>query len=230
MLTMLSSRNRIIRGLSLLVFFASIFMFVSAGWIQIKAYTAQLLLNNAWSRTLDNTAINRKEYFFKPWSWADTWPVARMTVPKFNIDYLILDGMHGQSLAFGPGRVTNQEVFGENLPVVSSHVSVNHSIPLPNHSRIIAGHKDTHFKFLEHLIIGDIVRIQNDQGSWTEYTVSNTEVSVPVDGRIPISDSKNEISLITCYPFTPTVLPSDKRYIVTLSPAQKEVISINDLI
>jgi sortase A len=42
-------------------------------WIPAKACLAQVLLERAWHRALDGESAPR------PWSWADTWPVARIT-------------------------------------------------------------------------------------------------------------------------------------------------------
>ena len=41
----------------------------------------------------------------KPWSWADTWPVARIAVPRLGRHAIALAGSSGQALAFGPGHV-----------------------------------------------------------------------------------------------------------------------------
>ena len=39
----------------------------------------------------------------KPWSWADTWPVARIIVPRIGRSAIALAGASGQALAFGLG-------------------------------------------------------------------------------------------------------------------------------
>ena len=49
-------------------------------WIQAKAWLAQSLIAHAWARTLSG------ERQAKPWPWADTWPVARLTVPRLGIE------------------------------------------------------------------------------------------------------------------------------------------------
>jgi len=41
----------------------------------------------------------------KPWSWADTWPVARIEVKRLHASAIVLAGSSGQALAFGPGHV-----------------------------------------------------------------------------------------------------------------------------
>src|SRR3954465_9020365 len=63
-------------------------------WIQVKASVAQVLIAQAWSRTLaGQTAV-------RPWSWADTWPVARLTVPRLGVEYYVLEGADGSAMAF----------------------------------------------------------------------------------------------------------------------------------
>ena len=69
--------------------------------IYLKAELAQyLLLEKAWTRTLQG------ENQVKPWPWADTWPVARLQLPKYGIDLIVLSGASGRTLAFGPGHVS----------------------------------------------------------------------------------------------------------------------------
>ena len=58
---------------------------IGAGlYIPAKALVAQVMLNDAWRRTIGG--VTRA----KPWPWADTWPVARLRVPKHGIDQIVL--------------------------------------------------------------------------------------------------------------------------------------------
>ena len=66
-------------------------------WIPAKAALAQALLEAAWQRT---TEMGER---VRPWPWADTWPVARLTVPRLNTSWIVLSGSSGRTLAFGPG-------------------------------------------------------------------------------------------------------------------------------
>ncbi len=50
-------------------------------WIDAKALLAQRLISVAWERTLI-----AGEAGVKPWPWADTWPVARLQVPRLQQD------------------------------------------------------------------------------------------------------------------------------------------------
>jgi sortase A len=39
----------------------------------------------------------------KPWPWADTWPVARIAVPRLSVQAVVLAESSGQALAFAGG-------------------------------------------------------------------------------------------------------------------------------
>lgn len=67
-------------------------------WIHAKAWAAQALIARAWTRTVSGEAKVR------PWPWADTWPVARLSVPRLGVERYVLAGAHEAELAFGPGH------------------------------------------------------------------------------------------------------------------------------
>ena len=93
-------------------------------WIHAKALLAQVLLERAFAASLaDGRPV-------KPWSWADTWPVARIEVPRLGKNVIVLHGASGQALAFGPGHLARTPVAGE----------LGHAV--------YAAHRDTHSAFL----------------------------------------------------------------------------------
>ena len=81
----------------------------------------------------------------KPWPWADTWPVARLRVPGHGVDLIVLDGVSGRTLAFGPGhaRAPRGRARGH---------------------RVFSGHRDTHFRFLRRLAPGDEIVVETSEG------------------------------------------------------------------
>src|SRR5215470_38327 len=85
-------------------------------WIHAKAILAQVLLERAFAQTL---ATGKP---VKPWSWADTWPEARIEVPRLGKSAIVLHGSSGQTLAFGPGQVERTPHAGEpGTAVYSAH-------------------------------------------------------------------------------------------------------------
>jgi sortase A len=177
----------------IILFTVTIMSWSNASYIHMKAELAQLLLEVAWQKTLDVGGNS------KPWPWADTWPIARLSNYKLDDDLLVLAGAHGSSLAFGPGHMD-----GTILPG-----SVGTSV--------IAGHRDTHFRFLERLETGDTMLLQNRTGEWHVFSVGAIEIKDSGDDPTWILDlSRDEIHLVTCYPFDAISPGGPLRYIVTL--------------
>src|SRR6185295_2381085 len=103
---------------------------VQGSWIFCKAAFAQVLLRRAWAEARAGAPQAR------PWPWADTWPVARLMSPVRGVDLIVLEGATGSSMAFGPGHVQ-----GSAAPGSLGNVA-------------LAGHRDTHFRFLQQLAPG----------------------------------------------------------------------------
>lgn len=163
-------------------------VFTLGVWIPLKAMVAQELLNLAWAES------QARQTTTKPWPWADTWPVARLELVAAHKSLIVLDGAHGESLAFGPGRMIGT---GNRGPVV------------------IAGHRDTHFRALKSLVAGNELRLQNRHGEWTRYRVITTRV---VDSRDHLLDvttlPDDRLLLVTCYPFDAVINHGPLRYVV----------------
>ena len=149
----------------------------SGAWIHAKALVAQHLLRDAWSRAV--AGAERP----KPWPWADTYPVARLRVPAHGIDRIVLGGASGESLAFGPAHLRVSAVPGSE-----GHV-------------VIAGHRDTHFAFLQHLENGDELILEPVDGPVRRYRVSKRQVIDSRTTRLRLGQSRTVLSLVTCYPF-----------------------------
>ncbi|HEX2438445.1 MAG TPA: class GN sortase [Methylomirabilota bacterium] len=164
-------------------------------WIYAKAGLAQILLRRAWSRALAG------EVDARPWPWADTRPVARLRVPAHGIDLIVLDGVSGRTLAFGPGHATGTAAPGEAA------------------TSIVTGHRDTHFRFLEHLAAGDEVIVQTPGRAPVRFVVRAATV---VDARTAVirrDDDGPALVLVTCYPFDALAPGGPLRYVVTAEPA-----------
>ena len=159
-------------------------------YIHAKAVLAQLLLETAWSETI---RVNKE---VKPWPWADTWPVGRLTVPSLGISRIVLAGASGASLAFGPGHL-----FGSAMPGKTGNI-------------VIAGHRDTHFRFLQALKPGDEILLQTNSGSIHSYNVCDIRVITQDEFRYLYPSGTNILTLITCYPFDAIHPGGPLRYIV----------------
>ncbi|VAW57945.1 LPXTG-site transpeptidase family protein [hydrothermal vent metagenome] len=166
--------------------------FIGQGfYIQIKALLAQQLLERAWLNIQSGQAQS------KPWPWADTWPIARLRVPRLDIDLIVLAGDSGRTLAFGPG-----------------HRFASASPGQPGNS-LISAHRDTHFKFLQQLHKGDIISLETADRKKSLFRVESGWLTDKDSAHFPDDELNAYLHLITCYPFNSLTGGGDMRYIVS---------------
>jgi sortase A len=176
-------------SLALLLGLAGSVFFGQGIYIHAKALLAQVLLDRAFAQTI----ASGKEV--KPWSWADTWPVARIDIKRLNASTVALAGSSGQALAFGPGHLEWTPDAGERGVAVYS------------------AHRDTHFSFLKNVRIGDEVSITRRDGQTFSYRIDRTSVvRFDASGIDPLA-AGHELVLSTCWPFD-SVTPGPMRYLV----------------
>lgn len=158
--------------------------------IYAKAGIAQWLLGLAWERT------ERGGQRVRPWPWADTWPIARLQVPAREVDLIVLEGARARTLAFGPGHLASSPYPGE--PGVT----------------ILTGHRDTHFRFLRQLRLGDELVVRAAGGTF-RYEVVEMRVVDSRTARISSAPKMPHLVLVTCYPFEAVLPGGVLRYVVT---------------
>ena len=160
-------------------------------WIHAKAELAQYLIADAWNATL----TDQKNH--KPWSWADTWPIAELSFPKKSIRYFILEGSNGSALAFSPGHITES------------------AYPEEEGTIVVSGHRDTHFSFLKGIKHGDILELKNRLGKMRRYAITKMDIKDIRDTKLVFSTELDELKLVTCYPFDTAIPGGPLRLIVT---------------
>lgn len=175
---------------------AGFWQLTQAGWIPAKAAVAQLLLERAWRQSQQHGGDIR------PWPWADTWPVAKLTAPDLGIDRIVLAGDSGATLAFGPG------------------LSFAGAQPDEPGTVMISGHRDTHFRFLHRLKPGDRLVLRT-RAAKVEYRVRDSRV---VDSRDyhPLADIAGRLLLVSCYPFDAVLPGGPLRYLVDAEAVSAE--------
>jgi len=178
-----------LKSIVLVLLIIGVSLWIKGGSIFLKAELGQYLIKRAWEHSLATGDT------YKPWLWADTWPVARILVPSQNINQVVLAGDSGQALAFGPGHTTASAQPGSHGLIV------------------ISGHRDTHFQFLQYLQEGDEIILQNWEGEHTVYRVSSRQV-VDEDVLIASNNTIQSLMLITCWPFDSTAANPEYRFII----------------
>ncbi|ENN88533.1 hypothetical protein RHSP_65372 [Rhizobium freirei PRF 81] len=166
-----------------------LFLAAQGGWIYAKAAIAQVLLERAFAQSMTSGLP------VKPWSWADTWPVARIEAPRLGASAIALKGASGQALAFGPGHLDNTPQAGEEGMAV------------------YAAHRDTHFTFLKDIKENDQIRITRRDGQAFTFRVTHMAVARWDEAEIDPNARGVHLVLATCFPFD-AVTSGPLRYLV----------------
>jgi sortase A len=175
--------------LPLLLALVGLVLFGQGAYIHAKALLAQVLLERAFAETIATG------HDTKPWSWADTWPVARIEVKRIGASAIVLAGSSGQALAFGPGHVEITANAGERGVAVYS------------------AHRDTHFRFLKDVKVGDEIDVTRRDGQVFRYRAdAQSVVRFDQFGIDPTSD-EYELVLSTCWPLD-AITPGPDRYVL----------------
>lgn len=143
-------------------------------YIPVKAQVAQVLLTRAFDRSIaTGTPV-------KPWSWADTAPIARVSVERLWVSDIVLSGGSGEAMAFGPTALVDDRA---------------------RRVTVIAAHRDTHFAWMRDVVPGDIVVMERIDGSVARYRITNLETVRWDAFAHPADGGDGLIALTTCYPF-----------------------------
>ncbi len=161
----------------------------NALYIHTKAAVAQILLRRAFAAEIVSGTV------VKPWSWADTWPVARIEVPRLAASAIVLAGGSGQALAFGPGHL-------EGTPEAGAPGTA-----------VYAAHRDTHFAFLSRIRPGDEVVVTRRDGTVVRFRITRAEVVRWDTSGIDPAAPGRHLALVTCWPLD-SALPGPLRYLV----------------
>ena len=183
-------RKQLLVILSAILAIAGLIFLFLAFKIEIKAKVAQYLLNNAWNKTIETG----DEY--EPWPGFDGYPILKLSIPKFNLQQIVLSNTSGQSLAFGP--------------------SFHPETYLPNENKItaISSHRDSHGYYIRDLKINDFVILEDKEDNKFTYKVKNFKIINVEDKDLQFNKKNSQLLLITCYPFDAVISGTNLRYIV----------------
>lgn len=121
-------------------------------------------------------------------------PVGRIQIPAVDVDVVAFEGIDQQTLSRGAGHFPGTAKPGERG------------------NTSFAAHRDSFFRGLRRIEIGDRIRIETPTGEY-HYTVSETRVVEPHQVEVVESRGVPEVTLVTCYPFD-YVGPAPRRFVV----------------
>ncbi len=109
-------------------------------------------------------------------------PLGRLEIPEASVSVMLLEGTDDLTLNRAVGHIEGTAWPGE-------HGNVG-----------IAGHRDSFFRGLRHLEVGDDVSLTTLEGV-AHYEVAKLEVVEPTEVEVLAPTDHEALTLVTCYPF-----------------------------
>ncbi|MGL1956199.1 MAG: class GN sortase [Colwellia sp.] len=185
--TIISAKSKV----ALIIASVAFCLIVNSAWLPVKAWLAQQLIFHNWQQ---NQSTNIPS---PPWPWADTHAIAKMSIPRLKKSLVLLQGVDPTTLAFSAG-------------VMHQYANLTKQAPF-----IVAGHRDTHFSFLQEIMMKDIISMTDKNGNNQLYQVEKMEIIDSQESPLSINEHDPSLVLITCYPFKALESGGSLRYVIT---------------
>jgi len=108
--------------------------------------------------------------------------VGRLEIPRIGVSVMVVEGAERHDLERAVGHVP-----GTALPGQLGNVA-------------IAGHRDTYFRSLAAIRLGDTISVSTLTGSY-RYRVTATSIVSPGDAAVLYPTGRDTLTLLSCYPF-----------------------------
>ena len=109
-------------------------------------------------------------------------PIGEIRIPRLGLAAMVLQGDSDEVLHLAVGHLAETALPGDSGNVV------------------LAGHRDTFFRPLRSVQVGDVITMNTRGGAFT-YMVESTSVVPPTDLRVLRPTGRRTLTLITCFPF-----------------------------
>lgn len=186
-------KNGITLVIPLFLLFCGLMLFLTSAWnMIIESTSIGTLLFSKPPVEMDRGKINILDKQVPSPKFGEK--IGRLIIPSINIDKPILFGDEPKELAGGVGTYPSG------------------ALPGQSGNTVLAGHRDTVFKALGQLKIGDLIKLETYYGEFT-YKVSSTRITSPQDASVLAQSEKPILTIYTCYPFN-FIGNAPDRYIV----------------
>lgn len=174
--------------------------------IAAHVWLFQAYENWAFEQQLDGDPISVKDFLVHAASFTEPAPpaehsvVGQIEIPRIGLKAVILEGASKRTLAAAVGHIPGTARLGAKG------------------NAGLAGHRDTFFRGLKNIRLGDTILVTTLEGSF-EYRVHDCQVVGPRDTRVLADTAEPALTLVTCYPFQ-YVGPAPERFIVRATRAR----------
>jgi sortase A len=180
-----STRMRVLRGACCL--------FLAFGVLAL-GYAGFVFANAHFYQTHAMEKFNRAVQPLEPHALMEGDVIGKIQVPRLGLNAIVVQGDSRANLRRAVGHLSKTALPGEWGNVA------------------LAGHRDTFFRPLRNIRLGDEIIFETPTRKF-EYRVESIRVVAPTEIRVLESSTGNDLTLLTCFPFH-YVGPAPKRFVV----------------
>jgi sortase A len=154
----------------------------------------------AWDEKSAHAALAAARAFARshqPTAIVEGAPVARLVIPKIDLDEIVLEGVDADALNAGPGHLPGSAMPGDRG------------------NAVISAHRDRHFSHFDQIGVGDTITTESAARE-DRWVVISTRV-VDKDAPAIVRTKDATLTLTTCWPIR-YVGSAPERLIVTAKP------------
>jgi sortase A len=180
-----SSRTRILRGACCFFLAFGLLALGYAGFVFVDAHSYQ---------ALEMKNFEPPALLYEPPILTEGDVIGEIQVPRLGLNVMVVQGDSTASLRRAVGHLSESALPGEWGNVA------------------LAGHRDTFFRPLRDIRLGDEIRFKTRERNFA-YLVESIEVVAPTDIRVLEPSTGHDLTLLTCFPFY-YVGPAPRRFVV----------------
>jgi LPXTG-site transpeptidase (sortase) family protein len=189
---------------------AAYYLFLAAGIFGL-GYTAYVVADAHAYQAIEESKLSTMRPAQTPRVVANGDVIGEMMIPRLELKTIVAQGESPKILRRAVGHVP-----GTAMPGQPGNVA-------------LAGHRDSFFRSLRSIQLGDAITIKTPDGEF-DYQVESTQVVLPSDVQVLQPSTEKTLTLITCFPFY-YVGPAPKRFIVRARqigrlPAQRPIAEV----
>jgi sortase A len=170
------------------------YYFFLAGGILGLGYATHLVVDTKLFQMLEESRLPQMGPSHGPRGMAEGDVIGEMKIPRLGLSAVVVQGGSPKILQRAVGHLHETALPGEPGNVA------------------LAGHRDSFFRSLRSIQLGDAITIRTSDAE-IEYQVESTEVVLPSDVQVLQPSTENILTLVTCFPFN-YIGAAPKRFIV----------------
>jgi sortase A len=180
-----STRTYILRG--------ACYFFLAFGLLAL-GYAGFVFADSHAYQALETKKFKQAGFLSEPHILVEGDVIGEIQVPRLGLNAIVVQGDSRANLRRAVGHISKSALPGEWGNVA------------------LAGHRDTFFRPLHDIRLGDEIKFKTPERSF-EYLVESIEVVGPNDVQVLESSTGHDLTFITCFPFH-FVGPAPKRFVV----------------